>query len=362
MSIILFIIILAALILVHELGHFIAAKRAGVRVDEFGLGFPPRLFQKKIGETVYSINAFPIGGFVKIFGEDPNDESLRGVDSTRSLTHKKIYVQAWIISAGVVFNLLFAWLLISLGFIVGLPHSVDDTKYGARVQNPGLTITQVLPTSPAQEAGLKAGDIIANIGFESDGITNPGIDATQEFISSHNEISLTYIRGAETKTVALQSEEGIVDGRRAISISMDVIGILKLPIHEAFFAGLSTTASMTYAMAIGIFDFLKNIFIGQADFQDVAGPVGIVGIVSDASTLGFIHLISLTAVISINLAIINLLPFPALDGGRLFFLLIETIKRSPIKPEVANIANGIGFIVLIAVMVAVTFHDIAKLI
>jgi len=362
MSIILFIIILAALILVHELGHFIAAKRAGVRVDEFGLGFPPRLFQKKIGETVYSINAFPIGGFVKIFGEDPNDESLMGVDSIRSLTHKKRYVQAWIISAGVVFNLLFAWLLISSGFIVGLPYSVDDTKYGARVQNPSLTITQVLQSSPAEEAGLKAGDIIANIGFESDGITNPGIDATQEFISSHSEISLTYIRGAETKTVALQSEEGIVDGRRAIGISMDVIGILKLPIHEAFFAGLSTTASMTYAMAIGIFDFLKNIFIGQADFQDIAGPVGIVGIVSDASTLGFVHLISLTAVISINLAIINLLPFPALDGGRLFFLLIETIKRSPIKPEVANIANGIGFIVLIAIMVAVTFHDIAKLI
>jgi len=121
MSIILFIVILAALILVHELGHFIAAKRAGVRVDEFGIGFPPRLWQKKIGETVYSVNAFPIGGFVKIFGEDPNDESMKGKDSARSLTHKKRYVQAWIIGAGVVFNLLFAWLLISVGFMIGLP-------------------------------------------------------------------------------------------------------------------------------------------------------------------------------------------------------------------------------------------------
>lgn len=362
MSILLFIIILAALILVHELGHFIAAKRAGVRVDEFGLGFPPRLWKKKIGETVYSVNAFPIGGFVKIFGEDPSEESLKGKDSARSLTHKPRYVQAWIISAGIVFNLLFAWILISVGFMVGLPYSVDDSTYGARVQNSSLTITQVLPLSPAQKAGLKGGDIIVNLSSGAESITNPRTETTQKFIASHEEISLTYLRGTETKTITVRGEEGVVNGRRAIGISMDIVGTLKLPVHEAFFVGLSTTASMTYAMTVGILDFLKNIFVGRADFKDISGPVGIVGIVSDASTLGFIHLLSLTAIISINLAIINLLPFPALDGGRLFFLLIETIKRSPIKPEVANIANGIGFLVLIAVMVAVTFHDIAKLI
>lgn len=362
MSIILFIIILAALILVHELGHFIAAKRAGVRVDEFGLGFPPRLWKKKIGETVYSVNAFPIGGFVKIFGEDPSEESLKGKDSARSLTHKPRYVQAWIVSAGIVFNLLFAWVLISVGFMVGLPYSVDDSAYGTRVQNPSLTITQVLPLSPAQKAGLKGGDIIVSLSSGVDSLTNPRTETTQKFIASHEDVRLTYLRGAETKTIIVRGKEGVVDGRRAIGISMDIVGFLKLPVHEAFFVGLSTTARMTYAMAVGILDFFKNIFVGRADFKDISGPVGIVGIVSDASTLGFIHLLSLTAIISINLAIINLLPFPALDGGRLFFLLIETIKRSPIKPEIANITNGIGFLILIAVMVAVTFHDIAKLI
>lgn len=361
MSIILFIIILAALILVHELGHFIAAKRAGVRVDEFGIGFPPRLWSKKFGETVYSINAFPIGGFVKIFGEDPNKESLSGSDSSRSLTHKSRIVQAWIISAGVVFNILFAWLLISAGFMVGLPYSVDGGAYGDRVENPRLTITRIMPLSPAEGAGLKVGDVIIKLASGEYVLTNPRVSATQNFIASHEEMELTYLRGEVEATTLVLGAEGFVDGKRAIGISMDNVGILKLPIYEALFVGLTTTASITITMTVGILDFLKNLFIGQANFQDIAGPVGIVGIVSDAGALGFIHLISLTAIISINLAIINLLPFPALDGGRLFFLLIEAIKRSPIKPEVANIANGVGFLILIAFMVFITFHDVMKL-
>lgn len=362
MSIIIFIIILCALILVHELGHFIAAKRAGVRVDEFGIGFPPRLWKKKIGDTVYSINAFPIGGYVKIFGEDPTHESLKGKDSARALTHKKRYIQAWIIGAGVVFNLLFAWLLISVGFMWGLPYSVDDSVYGPRVENPMLTITQVMPKSPAERAGLKGGDIIESISSGSDNLSNPRVSTTQKFIASHDTVALTYLRGAQTKTISLGGEEGFVPDRRAIGISMDIIGTLKLPIYEAFFVGFTTTASMTYGMTLGILDFFKNILLGHANLQEVSGPVGIVGIVSDASTLGFMHLLSLTAIISINLAIINLLPFPALDGGRLFFLLIEAIKRSPIKPEFVNIANGIGFLILIAFMVFITFHDVMKLV
>ena len=361
MSIILFIIILATLILVHELGHFIAAKRAGVRVDEFGLGFPPRLWKKKIGETVYSINAFPIGGFVKIFGEDPDEESLKGKDNARSLTHKARHIQAWIIGAGITFNLLFAWILISLGFVIGLPYSVDDSQYGLRVQNAGLTITQVMPKTPAEKAGLKGGDIIMSLVSGSDSLTSPKVVTAQKFIASHDEMKLTYLRGAEINTVVVHSEAGVIAGRPAIGISMDIVGLLKLPVYEALFVGAKTTASITGEMALGILDFLKNIFVGHANFAEVSGPVGIVGIVSDASHLGLIHLLSLTAIISINLAIINILPFPALDGGRLFFLLIESIKRSPIKPEVTNIANGIGFLVLIAFMVFVTFHDIVKL-
>lgn len=362
MSILLFILILAILILAHELGHFIAAKRAGVRVDEFGLGFPPRLYSKKIGETVYSVNAFPVGGFVKIFGEDPSAESQRGKDASRSLTHKSKLVQAWVISAGVVFNLLFAWLLLSVGFMVGMPYSVDDSVHGSNVQNPVLTITQVLPKSPAETAGLKGGDAIVALSAGKDSLNNPRVETTQKFIASHDELTLTYKRGGEEKTTLVRPHDGLVDGRRAIGISMDIVGVLKLSPYEAFTLGVTTTLSLTQATVVGLFDFFKNMFIGQTDLSGVAGPVGLVGVVSDAGALGFMHLISLTALISINLAVINLLPFPALDGGRLFFILIEWIKRSPIKPEIANAANGIGFLLLIALMTFVTFHDVVNII
>ncbi len=362
MSILLFIIILVLLILVHELGHFLAAKRAGVRVDEFGVGFPPRLFSKKYGETVYSVNAIPFGGFVKIFGENPDIESIEGDDAKRSITQKPKWVQAWIISAGVIFNLLLAWVLISMGFMFGLPYSADDVKYGARVQGTALTITQVMPKSPAESAGLKGGDKIITLYAGLDSLNNPIVESTREFIASHKEITLTYIREGEIKTTIIQTQEGIVIDRRAIGISMGMTGTLKLPIYEAFYVGLITTASLTWATTIGLLDFFKNIFIGQADFSAISGPVGIVGIVGDASALGFMYLITLTALISINLAIINLLPFPALDGGRLFFLLIEAMKGSPIKPIVANTTNGIGFILLILLMVVVTYSDIVKLV
>lgn len=362
MSILLFLGVLAVLIFVHELGHFIAAKRAGVRVDEFGLGFPPRLWKKQVGETVYSINAFPVGGFVKIFGETPDEESLRGKDSERSLVNKSKLVQAWIIGAGVAFNILFAWALVSAGFMIGVPFSTDDERYGARVANAELLITEVLDHSPAGEAGLKSEDRIQSLVSGEDTLKDPSVKETQEFIATHQGITLTYARGEVIGKTLVEPREGVVASRPAIGISMDRVGTLTLPPHEAFYAGMLMTASLTGATMTGVLEFLKNIFIGQGNFSEVAGPVGIAGIVGDASALGFAHLISLVAIISINLAVLNFLPFPALDGGRLFFLLIEAIKGSPIKPAVANTANGIGFILLILLMVAVTYHDIVKLI
>ncbi|MFA5997654.1 MAG: site-2 protease family protein [Candidatus Paceibacterota bacterium] len=362
MNIILFIIVLTVLVFVHELGHFLAAKRAGIRVDEFGIGFPPALFKKKVGETVYSINAFPVGGFVKIFGEDPNDESLKGHDAKRSLTHKPKLIQAWVLVAGITFNILFAWLLVSLGFMIGLPFPADDDRYGSRVQNAQIILTQVLPESPASMAGLKAGDNIVGISSGSEALKDPTVVSVQKFIASHKEVLVSYVRNKEFKAAPITTKEGIVEGRRAVGISMDFAGMLQLPVHEALYAGALTTASLTWGTIVGLADFFTNIFIGHANFADVAGPVGIAGVVGEASALGFVNLLTLVAIISINLAVINLLPFPALDGGRLFFLLIEKIKGSPIKPVVANTANGIGFILLILLMVVVTYHDIAKLI
>ncbi len=372
MSIILFIIILATLILVHELGHFIAAKRAGVRVDEFGIGFPPRIFSRKIGGTVYSINLFPVGGFVKIFGENGetiNSEQLiindeikpEKVVGGQSLTTKSRLVQAWIIAAGIIFNLVFAWILISIGFIVGTPYSSNDSVYGAHVQNSKLVITHVLEKSPASLVGLNRGDRITTLSAGANILTVPTVETVQKFINENDDVVITYERGSEVQTIFIEPENGVVDGRRAIGISMDSIGILKLKFHEALYEGFITTSRFTLEMFVGILGFFNDIFTGSADFSNVAGPVGIVGVVRDTAAIGFMHLLSLTALISINLAVINFLPFPALDGGRLFFLAIEAIKRSPINPKIVNITNSIGFIFLILLMVVVTYHDILRL-
>lgn len=362
MSILLFIVILCVLIVAHELGHFLAAKKAGIRVDEFGVGFPPRLFKKKIGETVYSLNAFPVGGFVKIFGENPDEESMHGHDAKRSFVHKPKLIQAWVVSAGIIFNLILAYILISLGFMIGLPYSADDAKYGARVQGAELSISYVREGSPADLAGLKAGDQILALYGGGDALESPRTATTQEFIASHKEVTLAYMREKEIRTATVVPEITPALERPIIGISMDMTGTLTLPVHQALYAGITTTASVTWATVTGLLEFFKNIFTGQASFGEVSGPVGIVKMVGDASTLGLVYLISLTALISINLAVINILPFPALDGGRLLFILIESIKGSPIKPVVANSVNGIGFILLILLMVFVTYHDIAKLI
>lgn len=362
MSILLFIIILSALVLVHELGHFIAAKRAGVRVDEFGIGFPPRLFGKKFGETTYSVNALLIGGFVKIFGEDPNAESLSEEYAAQSFVRKSSLTQAWIIGAGVTFNILLAWGLLSAGFATGVPYSVDDSKYGSRVIGAELVIANIIPLSPAKEAGLKMGDKIRSLSAAGDTLENPSIVSTQKFITTHNEVTVMYARGEEVKTVLVRPRDGLTEGHPAIGIAMEMTGTLTLSIPEAIYEGARSTALFTWMTTVGLLDFLRNIFIGQANFSEVSGPVGIVGIVGSSAVLGFSHILILIALISINLAVINLLPFPALDGGRLLFILIETIKGSPIKPIIANTANIIGFVLLVLLMVVVTYHDIAKIV
>lgn len=364
MSILIFIIILAILILAHEFGHFIVAKKSGVRVDEFGLGFPPKLYGKKYGETEYTINAIPFGGFVKIFGENPDDESISGPDSSRSLIKKPRSIQALVIAAGIIFNILLAWILISWGFMIGLPSSVDSIPLGATFENPRVTLMQVLPESPAEKAGLRTGDRLESLTVGTQATGNLTVEGTQNFIAlnGENEITISYQRGSEQKTATVVPEEGIVLDKAAIGVSLDMIGNAKLPIHRALFEGAKLTASLTSATAVAILGFIKTLFVGQGNFGDVMGPVGIVktGIVGSAIDFGFVYLLTLTAIISINLAIINLIPFPALDGGRLLFLIIEAIKRSPINPRIANVANGVGFVLLMLLMVLITYHDIVR--
>lgn len=372
LSIIIFIIILGVLIVVHEFGHFLAARRTGIRVDEFGIGYPPRAARLfRWHETIFTLNWIPFGGFVKIFGENPDEESLSGPESATSFARKSKPAQALVVAAGVIFNLLFAWFLISIGFMVGLPSPVGEGAAATRVENPRLVIVNIAEGSPAALAGLKVGDVIDAVSADS-AVLSPNIseevptlspEIVSFFIGEHedSEISIAYSRGKEWGRVSVMPQEGIVSDKKAIGISMEMIGTLKLPPHQAIWEGAKTTALLTKATTISIAAFIFDAFRGQSDISQITGPVGIVGLVGDASRLGFIFILSFTAFISINLAVINLIPFPALDGGRLLFILIEAIKRSPINPRIANGLNAVGFVLLISLMIIVTANDILRL-
>ncbi|MBA3550988.1 RIP metalloprotease RseP [Patescibacteria group bacterium] len=362
MTVIIFIIALAILVFVHELGHFLAAKISGIRVDEFGLGFPPKIFGFKRGETTYTLNAIPFGGFVKIFGEDPNEESIGGPDSARSFVNKPKSLQAMVLVAGVTFNVIFAWILISLGFMIGMPVPQGYVA-STQLENTAVTITAVSPNSPADNAGLKAGDKVLRLESGTDVKDNPKPEDISPFINTHKdqEVSVTYERAGIQDSIAVVPKEGIVANSVAIGISIDELGILKLPIHKALWEGGKLTGSVIKATAVGLGQFIYQAVTGNAKLADVTGPVGIAGLVGDARQLGAVYLLSFIAFISVNLAVINLLPFPALDGGRLLFVLIEKIKGSAINPKIANTINGVGFALLLLLMVVVTLQDVIKL-
>jgi regulator of sigma E protease len=364
MAILIFLVILALLILVHEFGHFIVAKKSGIKVTEFGLGFPPRVWSKQKGETVYSLNAIPFGGFVKIFGENPDLESIEGPEKERSIIHKPRLVQVAVLAAGVTFNIIFAWLLISLGYMIGLPTSADYQGAG-KVENAHVIVTAVEPNSPALNAGLKPGDAIVNV--ESESRINVVKTITPENISNFVEaygkggVIFEISRGKELKMFDMKASEGVVPGQIAVGVALDTVGTLKLPVYLALWRGALVTASQLKSITVGIFSFFKEVFTGHGDISQVTGPVGIVGLVGDVTTLGFVYLLSFTALISLNLAVINLLPFPALDGGRIVVVAIEGLIRRRLSPKVLNTVNGIGFALLIILMVVVTIHDVIKL-
>ncbi len=365
MSVIIFIISLAILILVHEFGHFIVAKKLGIRVDEFGLGLPPRIWGKKFGETLYSFNWIPFGGFVKIFGEDPHNEEITEENKSRSMYYKPKWAQSLVLVAGVTFNIIFAWLVISLGFTMGLPAPVGYMGY-SEVRDAKTVLINVFPGSPAEKAGLRSGDalIFVSAGLMSLQGDNVSPEKVSELIagSKSENIDILYKRGNEAPaTVKVVLNTDNASGKRMIGVAMDMIGTIKLPIFTALFEGARTTVMLTKYTAIGLGNFLYNAVTFRADLSQVTGPVGIAGIFGEAEDLGFVFILSLVALISINLAIINLIPFPALDGGRLFFILIEVIIRRPVNPKVFQWANAIGFTLLIMLMVVITSHDIFKL-
>lgn len=355
LTILVFILILGLLIFVHELGHFVMAKRAGMRVEEFGFGFPPRIFSIRRGETRYSINWIPLGGFVKITGEDGGQTA-----DPKAFGNQSFGARFGTLVAGVSMNFLLGWFLLFLGFwVIGTPteitEGIDFSR--AQVSNPQISIVAVQKDTPAEAAGFKPGDLILSI----DGRKFEDIGEMIEYSKSRAGVDVRYElkRGKEIFYRVAVPRQNPPLGSGPVGFAPAKVAIVKYPVTQAlsFSASLFVSRSFDILRAFG--GLIKNLFIHGRLIEGLSGPVGIAVLTRDFTILGFVYLVQLTATLSINLGVINAFPFPALDGGRVLFLVVEKIRGTKsVKWE--RIANAIGFALLIILMVAVTFRDVNR--
>ena len=362
MSIVLFLLVLFVLILVHEWGHFIVAKKTGMRVDEFGIGFPPKVYGIKKGETEYTFNALPIGGFVKIYGENleeiPDDEP----DKSRAFGSRPKWAQALVLIAGVAMNVIFAWFLFLVTFLIGTPSPISEIDAS---KDAVLYVSGVLPNSPLVDE-IKPGSEIISIKTNDSELINPKPSTFTNFVQEHKDDNLiiSYRDNGEVNTVSVKPTTGLIAGQEdkvAVGVSLAMVENVDRSFGEALKQSFITTGEGLKAITVGLGSLLVGAITGSADLSQVAGPVGIVGMVGDAAQFGLVALLTFTAIISLNLAVINLLPVPALDGGRLLFVAFEAITRRNINPAWAGWMNLVGFALLMLLMIVVTYNDIVRL-
>ena len=330
MTAIIFIIVLSVIVFVHELGHFVMAKRAKMKVEEFGFGFPPRIFGKKVGDTTYSINAIPFGGFVKIVGEDESEARTPGTFGAGSFFQK-----ISVVVAGVAMNFLFAVVLLIIVNFIG-----SEAK---------ILITQIAPDSPAQQAGLRVGDEV--VGFES-------VEAVQTYIKEH--VGTTMTLSLKRGDIKLIPRTNPPPGEGATGIALAQTDAIDYTWYESIWHGIQDAFVGFWTIIAGFGILIKNVATTGKSGGDLAGPIGIAVITGQAARLGFAYLLQFVAFISLNLAVINIIPFPALDGGRLLFIIIEKLKGSPLSKRVESTANTVGFALLPLLMFYITAKDVLK--
>lgn len=335
MSILLAILVFGLLILVHELGHFLAAKRVGIRVHEFAVGMGPVLVSKKYKGTKYSLRMLPIGGFNKMAGMEPGDE-----DPTAGFNSKSVLQRIFVISAGSLMNILLALVSFIIVFaFLGIPSQANIV--GAVNQN-----------SPAAQAGILPGDKIVAIDGTTVETWNEIVDIIHS--SSGKTLSITIIRGENQFDVTAAPQ---YDSENNIGL----IGIKQSRQKSGFFEAIGLGMRNTVALTVSILYGLVQMVIGEVP-AEVAGPVGIVSILGDVAQLGLANILTFTALLSLNLGIINLFPIPALDGSRLIFLGVEGLRGRPLDPEKENLIHLVGFALLIMLMLFITYQDILRLI
>ncbi|MGW8194028.1 MAG: RIP metalloprotease RseP [Desulforhopalus sp.] len=349
-----FILVLGLLIFVHELGHFLFAKLFGVRVLKFSLGFGPRVAGKVIGETEYVISAFPLGGFVKMYGENPDEQQVSDEDRSVSFAHKRVWQRFFIVLAGPIFNLLFSVFLFFMVFaLVGVPTSVDTTRIGKVSEN-----------SPAAQAGLQVDDTV----FEIDGKkTMSWLDVLEAVKGSNGKpLSVTVMRNG--KRVMMEVVPAIDSVKNVFGEEVEkryMIGIVKADDltyeKSGLFESLRNACLQTWMyISLTVVGFVK-IVQQVVPASEIGGPILIAQIAGEQMRAGWLNLVYFMGLLSVNLGILNLLPIPVLDGGHLVFLTIEGLRRKPLDERAQIIAQQVGIGLLGSLMIFVFYNDIVRL-
>lgn len=370
-TIIAFALVLGVLVIVHEAGHFFVARRNGVKVEEFGLGLPPRaigfykdangrwqrvgLKTKEAPNTIWSLNWIPLGGFVKIKGEEGE-----GPVDTDSFVSKPISARIFIISAGVLMNVILAAVLLTITLTVGSPQVVDDSlPKDALVRDVQVRVMQVLPDSPAGRAGVTVADTVVTI----DGKIFPEIEQIQQYMDEKvgETITLGLVRKDQPVSIQVTPEILKETERGGIGIALVKTGLVSYPWYISWRYGIVGTLNMVAGVIYGFFVIIKSLVTSGQVMGEVYGPVGIATLVGDAVQLGFLYLLQFTATLSVIIAVVNFLPFPALDGGRVLFLIIEGIRRKPVNRKIEAAMHNAGFALLMLLVLFVTFKDVARI-
>ncbi len=378
LTLLIFLAVLAVLVLSHEFGHFIVARKNGMKVEEFGFGFPPRLCGiRRVGEgvnkhwqvvwgnkevkaleaesnlpggTIYSFNWLPLGGFVKIKGEDGENKDADSFGS------KKAWQKAAVLVAGVGMNMVVAYVFIVIGYVVGLPQTLEGMNDVSRVPDRHIEVLQVIPGKPAQAAGVAVGDKIIALGsFE-----RPRLDELRAYVDQHRdeEISVTIERNKETIIKKIHPAIYSETGKGGLGVGIIEVGTVRYPLSNALYQGVITTGTYLKGIVFGFGFIIKSLFTGGDAARMVSGPVGVAVMTGQVARLGFVHLLQFMAILSLNLAVLNILPIPALDGGRLLFVILTKLLRRTTASKYEQVIHTVGFVFLMVLVVAVTVKDL----
>jgi regulator of sigma E protease len=356
-TILIFLAVLSFLVIAHEWGHYYSAKKLGAKVEEFGLGFPPRIWSWKGKDGMeWSLNLIPLGGFVKIKGE-----SGEGRAEKDSFAHRKVWQKLTILSAGVIMNLVVAVGLFGMVLFAGAPTIVEgDLPEHAQVEDRALMVNELVEDGGAAEAGLVIGDIVLSL----DGMSVESGEEARDYLRESTEAGIVDIEIERDGTIeSFTMSSAYLESLSADGYGISVVetGLLSYPWWLVPWKAITTTFACTVMVVVAFYELLAGLITGTGVSESVSGPVGIAQMTGQVASMGWVYLAQFMALLSINLAVLNVLPFPALDGGRILFVIVEAVRRKPNSARIEAMIHNFGFLLLIGLVIFVTYRDIVNL-